>query len=101
MITWTTANIPLSVPIDITAAKIKATIAQPGVTITKDISGAVYANSKTTFTLSLTQTETGRFKAGKARIMANWIFQDEQRDGSAIGEITVQENLLPEEISYD
>lgn len=104
---FTTPTLPLSVPVDLTGADVRVSIKQGQRKLLKqdeDIIGLTYDSEtgKTTFSVRLSQEETGAFGAEKqVTIQANWIFADGTRDATNIKKIDVAENLLNEVIEYD
>ena len=103
---YTTPTLPMTVPVDLTGAKIRVTIKQGARKIQKtgaDVVSVWDAESgKTTLSVTLIQEETGAFLAGKrAEVQVNWIFSDGTRDATDIKQIDVSENLIAEVITYD
>jgi len=102
---YTTPNLPMTVPVDLTGADIYVTIKQGQRKLQKtgaDVISVYDAESgKTTLTVTLTQEETGAFLAEKkAYVQVNWIFSDGTRDATNIKQIDVSENLIAEVIRY-
>lgn len=104
---FTTPTLPLSVPVDLTGADVRVSIKQGQRKLLKqddDIIGLTYDSEtgKTSFSVRLSQEETGAFLAEKqVTIQANWIFADGTRSATNIKKIDVTENLLNEVIEYD
>jgi hypothetical protein len=95
----------MTVPVDLTGAKVYVTIKQGQRKIQKteaDVVSVYNSESrKTTLTVTLTQEETGAFLAEKsATIQVNWIFADGTRDATDTKKIDVSENLITEVIRY-
>lgn len=102
---YTTPNLPMTVPVDLTGADIYVTIKQGQRKLQKTGSDVVSVydseSGKTTLSVTLTQEETGAFMSQKdATIQVNWIFADGTRDATNIKKIEVSENLLSEVIRY-
>lgn len=61
-----------------------------------------YDGSDTTVSVSLTQRQTAKFRAGrKVKVQVNWVYIDGKRDATVQAEVDVIGNLLERELSYD
>lgn len=54
----------------------------------------------TTVTVSLTQKQTGQFRAGTAKVQINWVTPDGKRDAVLVKSVEVDENLMQKEVRY-
>ena len=104
---FTTPTLPYSVPLNITAAQIHVDIKQGPKKLRKggtDILNLAYDSetNMTTFSLRLSQEETGSFTSGKDAVtQVNWIFEDGTRGATAERKISIYDNLLNEVIEYE
>lgn len=88
---------------DLTDFDVYVTIKQGSVVITKsgDDLEVTYADEVSTIEVSLEQADTALFVAGKdASVQANWISSDGTRVATRIKPITIETNLLNEELTY-
>lgn len=102
---YTTPTLPLTVPLDITAADICVTLKQGSYELEKTNDDVTMSydpeTGKTTLVVTLTQEETGAFTAEKkATVQVNWIFSDGSRDASNARRIDIVENLKDEVMTY-
>ena len=102
MLRYSAVTTPLYVPIDLTGAEVVLSVEQGYVNISKYVTPEYNQQEQRTYvSMFLTQEETAKFKADKpAKIMVNWIFQNEQRSGSAVAIIPVFENLYRKVMHY-
>lgn len=102
---YTTASIPLRVPLDITGANIYVTFKQGSYELEKTNDDMTVAydseTGRTVLTVNLTQEETSAFVMGKkTRVQVNWIFSDGTRDATVTKGIDISDNLKDEVITY-
>ena len=108
---WTTPIETFDVPQDFDNCNVYVTIDQDGTQVTKssresaDIEITKHYDDDGNFDYStiamyLTQTETGKFEVGRARVQARWIDTIGDAHATEIGTITIEETLLQGVISY-
>ena len=87
--------------LDLTGYKVLVTVQQGSanaVTITNPT--RVVEDGNTTLYVSMTQQQSGRLSAGRAKMQVNWINSNGTRGATDVIDVIVGENLVPEVISY-
>ena len=108
---WTTPIETFEVPQDFDNCNVYITIDQDGTQVTKssrespDIEITKHYNEDGEFDYSivamyLTQSETGKFDVGKARVQARWVDFIGDAHATEIGTISIEETLLQGVIEY-
>lgn len=101
MIRYTTPTVPISIPADLTGAKIIVSFAQKGLRIDKEVDEIAIQSHTTIFSVKFSQQETAQFTSNQpVSVQANWIFESEERGATAITIIDAFANLLDEVITY-
>lgn len=101
MVRYTTPIIPMTVDADLTGFNIKVTLTQGDQKVTKVVTEIEVEDNVTSFSVPLTQQESGKFSAtSKVQVQVNAIDANGTRLATDIEMINIFENLLPEVLSY-
>lgn len=101
MIEWTTPTHRHVVRgIDLSAYDVYVSYKQGRTELSIAADSVEYDGTDTTVTVSLTQRQTGQFKAGTAKVQINWVTPDGKRDAVLVKSVEVDENLMQKEVRY-
>ena len=101
MIRYTTPIIPMTVDADLTGFTIKVSFTQGSQKVTKVVTEIEVEDDVTSFSVPLTQQESGKFSAtSQVQVQVNAIDANGTRLATDIEMINIFENLLPEVLSY-
>lgn len=85
---------------DLTGCDVYVSYQQGLIGVDVEADSVEYANGKTTVTVSLTQKQSSKFRAGKVGVQVNWIYPNGKRDATTKKEIDVIGNLLDRVVAY-
>lgn len=86
--------------VDLTGCHVVVSYEQRNDRIEVQAKSVRYENDQSVVTVSLTQRQTGRLRAGKAKAQINWIYPDGTRNATTCKEIDILENILAREVKY-
>lgn len=100
MIRYTTPQLLLTVPADLSGADVYVSMEQGKTERDIKATSVTVEDGKTTIVVTLSQEDTAAFKATSVKMQINWITEDGKRYATRQKTVKMNANLLEEVITY-
>lgn len=86
--------------IDLSGYDVYVSYRQGSKTLNVKADAVSYDGTDSTVTVSLSQPQTGRFRAGKVRVQINWVTSDGKRNAVRPKDMDMDDNLMERVVAY-